>query len=34
VFTPTEVGTETGTLSVSDSALNTPQTASLTGTGK
>jgi Pro-kumamolisin, activation domain/Abnormal spindle-like microcephaly-assoc'd, ASPM-SPD-2-Hydin len=34
VFTPTVVGTETGTLSVSDSALNSPQTASLTGTGK
>jgi hypothetical protein len=33
VFTPTEVGTETGTLSVYDSASNSPQTAALTGTG-
>ena len=33
-FTPTEVGTETGTLSVSDSASNSPQTAALTGTGE
>ncbi|MGO8984519.1 MAG: choice-of-anchor D domain-containing protein [Terriglobales bacterium] len=34
VFTPTGVGTETGTLSVSDNALNSPQTANLNGTGK
>ena len=34
VFTPTEVGTETGTLSVTDSASNSPQTAALTGTGE
>jgi subtilase family serine protease len=34
VFTPTAVGVTTGTLSVSDSATNSPQTASLTGTGK
>jgi hypothetical protein len=34
VFTPTQVGTRTGTLQVSDSAIGSPQTASLTGTGK
>jgi len=34
VFTPTKTGTRTGTLSVSDSAINSPQTSSLTGTGK
>jgi hypothetical protein len=34
VFTPTAVGTRTGTLSVADSASNSPQTSSLTGTGK
>ncbi len=34
VFTPTGVGTETGTLSVSDNALNSPQTSNLKGTGK
>ncbi len=34
VFTPTEGGTATGTLSVADNAPNSPQTASLTGTGK
>jgi hypothetical protein len=34
VFTPTVVGVNTGTLSVSDSATNSPQTSSLTGTGK
>ena len=34
VFTPTEVGTETGTLSVYDSASNSPQTAALSGTGE
>ena len=34
VFTPTATGTRTGTLSVSDSAINSPQTSSLTGTGK
>ena len=33
-FTPTGTGTRTGTLSVSDSANNSPQTSSLTGTGK
>jgi len=32
-FTPTQKGTRTGQLSVSDSAVNSPQTASLTGTG-
>jgi hypothetical protein len=34
VFTPTGVGVETGTLQVSDNALNSPQTSSLSGTGK
>jgi hypothetical protein len=34
VFQPTATGKTTGTLSVSDNALNSPQTASLTGTGK
>ena len=33
-FSPTAVGTRTGTLSVSDNASNSPQTSSLTGTGK
>jgi len=33
-FTPTQKGTRTGQLSVSDSAIGSPQTASLTGTGK
>ena len=32
-FTPTQTGTRTGQLKVSDSASNSPQTASLTGTG-
>ncbi len=32
-FTPTALGNRTGTLSVSDSASNSPQTAALTGTG-
>jgi len=32
-FTPTQAGRRTGQLSVSDSASNSPQTASLTGTG-
>jgi uncharacterized repeat protein (TIGR03803 family) len=32
-FTPTQTGNRTGTLSVSDSANNSPQTSSLTGTG-
>jgi hypothetical protein len=32
-FTPTLTGTRTGQLSVSDSASNSPQTATLTGTG-
>ncbi len=34
VFTPTAVGTRTGTLSVADSAIGSPQTSSLKGTGK
>jgi len=34
VFTPTGVGVETGTLQVSDNALNSPQTSNLKGTGK
>jgi subtilase family serine protease len=34
VFTPTAVGAATGTLSVSDSAVNSPQTSNLSGTGK
>jgi len=33
-FMPTKTGTRTGSLSVSDSANNSPQAASLTGTGK
>ncbi len=33
-FTPKATGTRTGKLSVSDSASNSPQTSSLTGTGK
>ncbi len=33
-FTPQATGTRTGQLSVSDSASNSPQTSSLTGTGK
>ncbi len=33
-FTPTVTGTRTGKLSVSDSASNSPQKSSLTGTGK
>jgi len=33
-FIPTGVGTETGTLQVSDSAANSPQTSTLKGTGK
>jgi hypothetical protein len=32
-FTPTQTGTRTGQLSVSDSANNTPQTSNLRGTG-
>jgi uncharacterized repeat protein (TIGR03803 family) len=32
-FSPTETGTATGTLTVKDSANDSPQTASLTGTG-
>ena len=32
-FTPSNIGTETGTLTVTDGALNSPQTASLTGAG-
>jgi len=34
VFTPTKTGTRTGTLTVNDSAVGSPQTSSLTGTGK
>ncbi|MGB9236425.1 MAG: choice-of-anchor D domain-containing protein [Terriglobales bacterium] len=34
VFKPTQTGTRTGTLQVSDSAVGGPQTSSLTGTGK
>jgi hypothetical protein len=33
-FTPTQTGTRTGQLSVSDNANNSPQTASLKGTGR
>jgi subtilase family serine protease len=33
-FSPTSTGAKSGTLSVSDSAAGSPQTASLTGTGK
>jgi len=33
-FTPTGVGTETGTLTITDNAGNSPQTVPLTGTGK
>ena len=33
-FTPTQTGTRTGQLSVSDSASNSPQSSNLTGTGK
>ena len=33
-FTPTAIGTRTGQLSVSDSASNSPQASTLTGTGK
>src|SRR5205807_8373719 len=32
-FTPSTTGTRTGTLTVTDDATNSPQTASLTGTG-
>jgi hypothetical protein len=34
VFKPTAVGTRTGKLSVADDAANSPQSSSLTGTGK
>jgi len=34
VFTPTAKGVQTGTLSVSDSAIGSPQTSTLKGTGK
>jgi Abnormal spindle-like microcephaly-assoc'd, ASPM-SPD-2-Hydin len=34
VFTPTAVGTRTGKLNVADDGSNSPQTSSLTGTGK
>ena len=33
IFTPTQTGTRTGTLQVSDSTVTSPQTASLSGTG-
>ncbi len=33
-FTPTQVGARTGTLSINDNASNSPQTVSLSGTGK
>ena len=33
VFTPTKPGTQTGTLSVTDSAANSPQTVALSGVG-
>ena len=33
-FTPTATGTRTGTLKVADSAVGSPQTSTLTGTGK
>jgi subtilase family serine protease len=34
IFTPTQTGTLTGTLQVGDSAVGSPQTSNLTGTGK
>jgi len=34
VFTPTAVGTRTGTLKATDNASNSPQSSTLTGTGK
>jgi hypothetical protein len=34
VFKPTQTGTRTGTLSVADSAVGSPQVSNLTGTGK
>jgi hypothetical protein len=34
IFTPTQTGTRTGSLQVSDSAVGSPQSSSLTGTGK
>jgi subtilase family serine protease len=34
IFTPTQVGALTGTLSVNDNGTNSPQTVSLSGTGK
>jgi hypothetical protein len=34
VFTPTQTGSTTGTLEVNDSAIGSPQTSSLSGTGK
>ena len=33
-FTPTQTGSRTGTLSINDNASNSPQTVSLSGTGK
>src|SRR6202023_2888191 len=34
VFTPTATGSRTGTLTITDSASNSPQTVSLSGTGQ
>jgi hypothetical protein len=33
-FTPTQVGVRTGTLTVTDDAVDSPQTVGLSGTGK
>jgi len=33
-FTPTQTGVVTGTVTLTDNAANSPQTVSLTGTGK
>ncbi len=34
IFTPTQTGTRTGTLQVSDSTVTSPQTTNLSGTGE
>jgi hypothetical protein len=34
VFTPTQTGYTSGSLEVNDSAVGSPQTSSLSGTGK
>ena len=34
MFTPTQTGTRTGTVTITDNAPNSPQTVGLTGTGK